>query len=38
MALLTRLVQVNIYSRAPLTVREDLLERARPPVKARKRA
>jgi len=39
MELLTRLVQVNnIYSRAPLTVREDLLERARPPVKPRKRA
>jgi DNA-binding MarR family transcriptional regulator len=39
MELLTRLVQVNnIYSRAPLTVREDLLERTRPAAKARKRA
>jgi DNA-binding MarR family transcriptional regulator len=39
MELLTRLVQVNnIYSRAPLTVREDLIARTRNPVKTRKRA
>lgn len=39
MELLTRLVQVNnIYSRAPLAMREDLLARSRPAAKARKRA
>lgn len=39
MELLTRLVQVNnIYSRAPLTMRDDLVARSMPAAKARKRA
>ena len=38
MELLTRLVQVNnIYSRAPLTVREDVLARSKPAGKGRRR-
>ncbi|MBO9513154.1 MAG: MarR family transcriptional regulator [Variovorax sp.] len=39
MEMLTQLVQVNnVYSRAPLAVREDLLARATPGPKSRKRA
>ena len=39
MELLTRLVQVNnIYSRAPLTLREDVLARSKPAGKGRRRA